>query len=219
MIRVAIIDDHPLFREGVSRSLAELEGFEVVAEGASAEDALRIAAEHSPDIVLLDLSMPGSGLKAITPILMNDPDQKIVVLTVSEASEDVAEALKSGAKGFALKGVGSRALAEILRTVAGGETYVAPKLSAALLSRLTTPASPPEPDLLASLTARERQILDLVARGLSNKHVAIELDLHEKTVKHHMTRILAKLGVGNRTEAALAFRDALDRQNSGSPRT
>lgn len=212
MIRVVVIDDHPLFREGVSRSLAELDEFEVVGEGASAEDAVRIATQHNPDIVLLDLSMPGSGFKAIEPLLLRNPQQKIIVLTVSEAAEDVAEALKAGAKGYVLKGVGSRALAEILRTVASGETYVAPKVSAALLSRLTAPEPSRKPDPLDALTNRERQILDLVAKGLSNKHVALELDLHEKTVKHHMTRVLAKLGVGNRTEAALAWRDALDQQ-------
>lgn len=219
MIRVVVIDDHPLFREGVSRSLSELDDFEVVGEGASAEDAVRIATQQDPDIVLLDLSMPGGGIKAIQPLLMQRPKQKIVVLTVSEAGEDVAEALKNGAKGYVLKGVGSRTLAEILRSVAAGDTYVAPKLSAALLSRLVTPQPIRQPDSLEALTIRERQILELVAKGLSNKHVAIELNLHEKTIKHHMTRVLAKLGVGNRTEAALALRDAVDQHNGSMSRS
>lgn len=205
MIRVAIIDDHPLFREGVIRSLSELDDFEVVGEGASADEAIRIAEQRSADILLLDLSMPGGGLNAVGPILVRDPQQKIVVLTVSEAGEDVEAALKAGAKGYVLKGVGSRTLADILRNIAAGESYVAPNLSAALLSRLTVPPPPSEPDLLGTLTSRERQILELVARGLSNKHVALELNLHEKTIKHHMTKVFVKLGVANRTEAALVL--------------
>lgn len=209
-IRLAVIDDHPLFREGVIRSLSEIDGFSVVAEGGSRDDALRIAEEQRPDVVLIDLSMPGGGVEAIEPILQMRPDQKVVVLTASEATGDITRAMKRGAKGYVLKGVGSRALAEIIRTVMAGETYIAPNLSARMLSDLTSSLSRPG-DLMAALTVREREILQLVAGGLSNKHVALKLDLHEKTVKHHMTRILAKLQVSNRTEAALAFRDFSER--------
>ncbi|MBB2973044.1 response regulator transcription factor [Mesorhizobium sp. RMAD-H1] len=204
-IRIAVIDDHPLFREGVARSLAEV-GFEIVAEGSTREDAIRISQEQRPDILLMDISMPGGGLQAILPILQCVPDQKIIMLTVSEAVNDIVRALKSGAKGYVLKGVGSRALAEIVRAVASGETYVSPSLSARLFSDLTASSgAPTDADPLAKLTAREREILDLVAAGLSNKHIAIELDLHEKTIKHHLTRIFAKLGVKNRTEAAMTL--------------
>jgi two-component system nitrate/nitrite response regulator NarL len=157
----------------------------------------------------MDISMPGGGLNAILPILATVPSQKIVMLTVSESSDDVTAALNSGAKGYVLKGVGSRALAEIIRSVAAGESYVAPALSARLLSSRSSPA-PKTPSALEALTARELQVLQLVASGLSNKHVARQLDLHEKTVKHHMTQIMAKLGVANRTEAAIALRDATD---------
>jgi two-component system nitrate/nitrite response regulator NarL len=209
-IRLAVIDDHPLFREGVTRSLTELGGFEIVAEGGSKEDALRIADDQLPDIMLMDISMPGGGLSAIAPILERHPGQKIVMLTVSEASEDITASLQNGAKGFVLKGVGSRALAEVLRTVAAGESYVSPTLSARLLSDPVRAS--PKPDPIEQLTGREREILSLVASGLSNKHVALRLDLQEKTVKHHMTRILAKLNVRNRTEAAMALRDAIERR-------
>jgi len=209
-IRVAVIDDHPLFREGVTRSLSEIEGFEVVAEGGSHEDALRIAENLSPDVMLLDISMPGGGLAAIPLILEIAPSQKIVMLTVSEAGDDVTTALQSGAKGYVLKGVGSRALADIIRTVASGESYVAPTLSAKLLtSRASEPAR--KSDLIRDLTIREKEVLNLVASGMSNKQVARQLNLHEKTVKHHMTQIMAKLDVANRTEAAMVLRDALDR--------
>ena len=210
-IRIAVVDDHPLFREGVTRSLTETGAFEVVGEGSSADDAVRIAETEQPHILLLDISMPGGGLNAIPRVLDKAPGQKIVLLTVSEASEDLAAALESGACGYVLKGVGSRALSEILTAVASGERYVSPALSARLLTSLATaPAISAKPDPMLELTPREHEILKLVATGLSNKRVALQLALHEKTVKHHMTSIMAKLSVSNRTEAALVFRDVMD---------
>src|SRR4029079_17740564 len=211
-IRLVVIDDHPLFREGVTRSLREIGGFEVVGEGSSAEDALRLAGEVAPDIILLDISLPGGGLNAIAPVLGHRPSQKIVMLTVSEDSEDLAAALNSGAQGYVLKGVGSRTLAEILRSVAAGERYVSPALSARLLSALSN-ASQASP--LAELSPREREILVLVAEGLSNKRIGLKLNLHEKTIKHHMSRILATLKVSNRTEAAMVLRDLAEKERRG----
>lgn len=208
-ISLAVVDDHPLFREGVIRSLTEMDGFCVVGEGSNKEDALRIAAESHPDVLLLDISMPGGGLNAIPLILDRIPEQKIIVLTVSEASDDVTAALKSGAKGYVLKGVGSRTLADIIRSVAAGDSYVAPTLSARLISES---GSATRLNAFNALTDREREVLELAAAGLSNKHIGLKLDLHEKTIKHHMTQIFAKLEVGNRTEAAMAFRDELERR-------
>ncbi|RWM05328.1 MAG: response regulator transcription factor [Mesorhizobium sp.] len=210
-IRIAIVDDHPLFREGVARSLGEIGGFELVGEGASAEDAERLVRASAPDILMLDISMPGGGLNALASILAAAPEQKIVMLTVSETNSDVAQALKAGARGYVLKGVGSKSLAEILRDVANGQSYVSPTLSARLLSDLLQPTGR-KPDPLSQLTGREAEILKLVGEGLSNKEVAARLALQEKTVKHHMTRVLAKLNVRNRTEAALLMHEAKDRQ-------
>ncbi len=169
-IRLALIDDHPLFREGVARTLSEIGGFQVIGEGSTRDDALRIAAEKRPDIMLMDISMPGGGLNAIAPILQQNPQQRIVLLTVSEARDDVISALQSGAKGYVLKGVGSRALADILRTVAAGENYVSPALSARLLSNLSAlTAEKPVTDLVGELSERERAILELVAAGLEQQ--------------------------------------------------
>ena len=208
-IRIAVIDDHPLFREGVSRILADV-GFDIVAEGGSGDDALRIAGESRPDIMLMDISMPGGGLKALARILERHPDQRVVMLTVSELTDDVSEALRNGAKGYVLKGVGPKALTEILHTVALGQTYVSPTLSARVVSDLAARSlAAAEKSPIEQLTDRERQILELVSAGLSNKRIALQLDTHEKTIKHYMTRILAKLGVSNRTEAAVAFREAV----------
>jgi DNA-binding NarL/FixJ family response regulator len=215
-IRVAVIDDHPLFREGVIRSLGEIDGFNIVAEGGSRDEALQIVAEQCPDVMLMDISMPGNGLEAVAGALEACPEIKIIMLTVSEANEDIAKALKLGARGYVLKGVGSRALADVIRSVQSGESYVSPSLSARLFAGLSQPsAMDAKQDLMAELTEREHQVLKLVASGLSNKRVALQLDLHEKTVKHHMTRILAKLKVSNRTEAALALRDATENRFSG----
>ncbi|WP_271894289.1 response regulator [Candidatus Phyllobacterium onerii] len=208
-VRVAVIDDHPLFREGVKRSLGEINDFQIVGEGCTREDAIRISQEQTPDVILMDISMPGGGLEAISPILDAVPGQKIVMLTVSETSDHVTTALNSGAKGYVLKGVGSRALADIIRTVAAGEGYVSPALSARLLSDMSSMSSlSSKTDPIGELTRREYEVLNLVAAGLSNKRIALKLDLHEKTVKHHMGRILAKLNVTNRTQAAMALRDA-----------
>jgi DNA-binding NarL/FixJ family response regulator len=208
-ITIAVVDDHPLFREGVARSLSEHQGFIVVGEGGNKEEAVKLVTDHRPDVLLLDISMPGGGLDAISLILEMAPAQKIIMLTVSESSDDLLEALSRGAKGYALKGVGSKALAEIVRLVSDGETYVHPNLSARLLTRQVT-ASNAKQVGLGQLTNREREVLKLVAEGMSNKVIAIKLDLMEKTVKHHMTQILSKLQISNRTEAALAWRDARD---------
>lgn len=207
-IRVAVIDDHPLFREGVARILADV-GFDIVAEGESGDDALRIAGESSPDIMLMDISMPGGGVNALGQILERHPTQKVVMLTVSELTDDVSEALRHGARAYVLKGVGPKTLTEILHLVAQGETYVSPTLSARVVSDLSARSLAAERKTpIDQLTDREREILDLVSAGFSNKRIALQLDTHEKTVKHYMTRILAKLRVSNRTEAAVAFREA-----------
>ena len=206
MNRLAVVDDHPLFREGVISTLSGM-GFEIVGQGSTGEDALALA-DQRPDIMLLDVSMPGGGLDAITRILATNPSQKMVVLTVSESTEDAARAINCGAKGYVLKGVGARSLADILRLVAAGETYVAPTLAARMLADLKALSSAGiSKHPLATLTEREREILNLVASGMSNKHVALRLDLQEKTVKHHMTRVMSKLKVRNRTAAAMVFRD------------
>jgi two-component system nitrate/nitrite response regulator NarL len=209
-VGVAIIDDHPLFREGVARSLIESGRFNVLGQGGSCDDAVRIARTKRPDILLLDLSMPGGGLEAIAAVRQLIPNQRIVVLTVSEASDDVVQALQEGVQGYVLKGIGSKDLLEVLGAVAAGQKYVSPLLSARLLADLSTRLEEPTADPLAVLTARERQVLDLVADGLSNKRIGLSLDLHEKTVKHHLTRIFSKLRVNNRTEAAMVLRDATD---------
>lgn len=211
-VRIVVVDDHPLFREGVARSLSEEPDFRVEGVGVSSGDAVRLATELQPDILLLDLSMPGGGLSALPDILAAAPATRVVVLTVSEADEDVLTALRGGARGYVLKGVSAANLVEIVRGVLAGESYVAPSLAARILAEMRDgeesdrdKAAPA--NLLSGLTRREEQILRLVADGNSNKEVARRLGLQEKTIKHHMTRILQKLHVRNRTEAAVLLHE------------
>ncbi|MGO7587923.1 response regulator [Rhizobium leguminosarum] len=197
-ITIAIVDDHPLFREGVSRSLSEIEDFVIVGEGASADDAATLAASQRPDALLLDVSMPGGGIDAISEIVLRSPQTKVLMLTASEEVDPLVAALRRGAAGYVVKGIGSRGLAEAIRTVVGGSRFISPTMRAKVEKSLF--GRP------ASLTPRETEVIELVAEGLSNKHIGRRLNLQEKTIKHHMTEILSKLGASNRTEAAIRWR-------------
>lgn len=214
LIRIVLVDDHPLFREGVAHTLNAANGFEVVGQGASADEALELARELLPDLILLDVDMPGDGISVVPAIGASCPVTKIVMLTVSAADDDVLRALKAGAHGYVLKGVSSRELVEILKTVVSGEVWVTPQLAASLLMEMTgrTRAQPPAEDPLSELTWREREILQLVAAGKSNKEAGLELHLTEKTVKHYMTNILQKLQVRNRVEASILARRFIGQQ-------
>jgi two-component system nitrate/nitrite response regulator NarL len=205
-IRVAVIDDHPLFREGVAHTLRSSKMVEVVAEGASSDDALRIAESYSPDVMLLDVSMPGGGIEAARAISRTCPDVKMIMLTVSESEEHVSEALEAGALGYVLKGTSGLELVATTSAIYRGESYVSPGLAARLLAQSKRQAHAVEEEsCLPELTKREEQILDNVGRGLTNKEIARGLNISEKTVKHYMTNIMQKLQVRNRVEAVLAL--------------
>lgn len=207
-IRLLLADDHPLFRDGVSRTLAAERDMEVVAECDDADAAVHAAADQLPDIAILDISMPGSGINAAKRIAQSCPVVKIVMLTVSEQDDDVIAALRAGARGYILKGISGRELVTIVRAIHQGDSYVSPDLAAKLLIEMQVKqGGTAEGDPLADLTSREEQILRGVARGLSNKEIGAELNIQEKTVKHYMTNILQKLQVRNRVEAALVARD------------
>ena len=206
--RVVLADDHPLFREGVARTLEESNQFEVVGQGASGREDVDLTARLKPDLVLLDLSMPDGGQWALTQIVSGEHKPLIAMLTVSEDDENILAALSAGAAGYVLKGVGSRELIRILTDLVAGRSYVSPSLAAKVLTRMNSPRpAEQETSPVDSLSKREEEILRLVAQGKSNKEVGLALDLQEKTVKHYMTAILQKLQVRNRTEAALLARD------------
>jgi DNA-binding NarL/FixJ family response regulator len=198
-IRLVVADDHPMFRAGVVASLTATGDLEVVAQGGTAAEALALAREHLPDVVLLDIAMPGGGHMAARDITIACPSTRVVMLTVSEDEDDILAAMKAGASGYVLKGSSATELAAIIRSVHAGQVYVAPALAWGLLREMSKPRTSP----LDELTVREREVLELVASGLGNQEIGDRLGLAEKTIKHHMTNILGKLQVRSRVEAAL----------------
>jgi two-component system, NarL family, nitrate/nitrite response regulator NarL len=206
-IRIILADDHPIFREGLVQSIEESKEFKVVGVGGSAEEAILLAQQHKPDIAILDLSMPGNGIVAARKIFAAKTARAIAMLTVSEDDADVTAAVRAGAIGYILKGVSAIELRRILTGLAKGEAHVSPGLAAQVLRIMQSPnkaASTP----IDQLTKREEDILRLVAKGHSNREVADDLKLQEKTVKHYMTVILSKLHARNRVEAALIAHEA-----------
>ncbi len=209
-IRVVIADDHPLYRDGVARSLSEDPAILVVGQAQDADAAVELSDRLTPDVLLLDISMPhGGGIAALRQVMQRAKPPRVAMLTASEEDEDVMQALKAGAQGYILKGVGSRELISLVKDIAAGGSYVSPALAARILNTMRNgnAAAPVNP--LDDLSKREEDILRLVSEGKSNKEVGRLLDLQEKTVKHYMTTILQKLHVRNRTEAALLARDHL----------
>ena len=204
-IGIVVADDHPLFRDGVIRTLQSRPNMDVLGEAGSAEEAVQRVADCRPDVVLLDISMPGSGIEAARRISLLKLPPRIVMLTVSEAEDDIIAALKAGAHGYVLKGVGADDLVSVIRSVHEGQSYIPPSLAAQVLMAMNNPKSAPRSNdqLIDFLSARETEILRLVAVGKSNKEVGRALNLQEKTVKHYMTIILQKLHAKNRVEAAV----------------
>lgn len=200
-LRVLVADDHPLFREGVVHSLSSEEDIEVVAEASNGDEATRLAIELMPDLAVLDLGMPkGGGIVATRQIATSCPATTILVLTVSEDPDDLLQALKAGARGYVLKGVPAHGLVHAVRAVTSGEVYVTPTLANSILHEMTLEKTT---DPFDQLTPREREILELVAEGHTNREIGEQLYLAEKTVKHYMTNVLQKLHVRSRVEAAL----------------
>jgi two-component system nitrate/nitrite response regulator NarL len=204
-IRVLVVDDHALFRRGVIQTINQEPGMTAAGEADTAACAIERAGELHPDVVLLDIKLPDrSGLTVVGMLRSACPGGKIIVLTAMEDEGAVLKALKAGAHGYILKGVSAEELVRVIQSVHCGETYITPSMAGRLLVELGAPgASPPASRLLGELTMKERTILDLVAQGNTNKEIAVELYVSERTIKHHMTNVLQKLQVRNRVEAAL----------------
>jgi RNA polymerase sigma factor (sigma-70 family) len=199
-ISVVVIDDHSLFRAGVIQTLDLDPDIEVVGEGGTGDAAVELAERLRPDIILLDISMPGSGIEAARKIAARAGAPRVIMLTVSEDDDNVIAALEAGAVGYILKGIESVHLIAAVKNVAAGDSFVSPNLTLRLLSGVREKLMP---SALDCLSEQEKRTLQLVAKGMSNREVGAKLGILEKTVKFHMTRIMAKLKVRNRVEASL----------------
>jgi NarL family two-component system response regulator LiaR len=210
MIRILIVDDHAVVREGLRAFLELQDGLEVVGEAEDGQTGVQQALALVPDIILMDLLMPrGDGLEAMRQLRRQLPDCRVIVLTSFLDEERVLPAIQAGAAGYLLKNVEPSELARAIRAAHRGEAIIDPSVAARLVGALAHGAPPPGP-VHERLTRREGEVLALIAGGRSNKRIALELGISEKTVKTHVGHVLAKLGVADRTQAALlAVRDGL----------
>ena len=206
-ISVLLVDDHTLFRSGVRSLLQRNPRFNVVGEAADGVDGVKRALQLAPDVVLLDLNMPGmSGIETLQLMLQDRPGAAVLMLTVSEEAEDLAAALQAGARGYLLKNIDADYLTRAVERAAAGESVLAESLAGKLFAhvqRAGAPRAPAPVSALDKLTPREREILACLARGESNKVIARALDLAESTVKIHVQNILKKLDLSSRVQAAV----------------
>ena len=197
MIRILIAEDHGVVRAGLEELFANADDIEVVAAAADGEHAVSLTDEHQPDVALLDLSMPDvDGIEATRRIVESDPDARVVILTAFADRERILGALDAGALGYLLKDAAPEELLAAVRAAARGEAPLAPRAARTVLAARAE-------DRSAGLSDREREVLALVAEGLPNKRIALRLEISEKTVKSHLTRVFDRIGVSDRTQAAL----------------
>jgi two-component system response regulator DegU len=218
-IRIVIVDDHQLFREGVKRILEMEKDFQVVGEGADGDEAFRLAEDHKPDVVLMDINMPNvSGVSAAEHVISVSPGTRVIMLSIHDDEGYVYRTLRSGASGYLLKEMGTNDLVEAVRVVASGGAYIHPKVTGKLIEEFrrlseqegtndrgvaVDDAEPVDPKVIESLTRREREVLQLMAEGKSNRAIGEFLFISEKTVKNHVSSILQKLSVQDRTQAVV----------------
>jgi DNA-binding NarL/FixJ family response regulator len=207
VIRVLVADDHPLFRDGL-RTLAALEPeLELVAEAATGSEAVSLATELEPDVVVMDLHMPDlNGIEATRRIVEARPDVGVLVLTMFQDDDSVFAAMRSGARGYLLKGAGHDEVVRAIKAVAGGEAIFGPTIAERMIEFFAGPAQPPRP--FPELTDREREILELVAQGRSNAEIATHFVLSQKTVRNNVSSIFTKLRVADRAQAIVRAREA-----------
>lgn len=197
MIRIVLVDDHPVVLDGLDAILGTQEDFEVVGTASDGEAGLAIIARHAPDVVLMDLEMPDmDGVETIRKAREARPELRVIAFTAYDTDERILDALRAGARGYLLKGAPRAEVFQAIRVVHAGGSLLEPSIALRLMEEARAPARPE-----VELSPREREVLELVAAGLLNKEIGVELGISERTVKFHVSGLLNKLGAGNRTEA------------------
>lgn len=210
-IRILIADDHPLFRRGIRGLLESLPGMEVVGEAGTVEETVHLATELQPDVILMDIKMPGAlgsgnGITATRQVLAARPDTGVLMVTMFEDDESVFAAMRAGARGYLLKDAGQDEAVRAIRAVAHGEAIFSAAVARRVSRFFSGTAGQPKPPIFADLSARELEILALIGQGRSNAEIADQLVLSVKTVQNHVSNILGKLQLADRAQAALRAR-------------
>jgi len=217
-ISIAFVDDHPMFVDGLAWFFSTLPDFEIVASGQSADEALTIVETFRPDILTIDLRMPGDAIAAIRSIADQQPNTKVVTFTALADVDCAIRALEAGAGGYVLKGATAAEFSRAIRIVLSGERYITPAFATKVIAALRAPPPVVAPGKV-NLSVREAQILKLLISGMTNKEIGADLAISEKTVAHYMTLLMRKLNARNRLEAVVAARDygpaLLDEMASG----
>jgi DNA-binding NarL/FixJ family response regulator len=207
--RVLVADDHAVFRYGMRAMLANTPGFEVVGEAATGEEAVEKADETRPEIVLMDIQMPGmNGIEATRRIVQANPEVGVVVVTMFGDDDSVFSAMRAGARGYVLKGADAEEVMKVLRAVVEGEAHFGPEIARRIMAFFSAPKPAPPSEAFPELTAREAEILDLMARGMNNQEIARRLYLSQKTVRNHVSNVFLKLQVADRAHAIVRAREA-----------
>ncbi|MEW6637305.1 MAG: response regulator transcription factor [Actinomycetota bacterium] len=208
-IRVLVADDHTLFRSGLRALFGSVSDTEVVGEAATGEEAVTRATELEPDVVLMDIQMPGlNGIEATRRILESTPDTAVVMVTMFKDDDSVFAAMRAGARGYVLKGADQDEILRVIRAVAGGEALFGREIAQRLMTFFSAPRKADPAVAFPELTAREREVLEFIARGLGNAEISTRLYLSPKTVRNHISNIFTKLQVADRAQAIVRAREA-----------